>query len=94
MTDVRNVKEALVALNLLSMVIIKQLKDGFQVTDIGAAILEIMASDATKEALVAAIEGITSIPAEITDFTVAEGIELALVQIEYLPKILEALKKT
>lgn len=93
MTDVKNVKEVLVALNMVSLVLIKQLRDGFQVADVGAAILEIMASDETKAALVAAIEGITALPAEIADFQLAEGIELALVQLDYLPKILEALKK-
>lgn len=93
MVDVNNVKEVLVALNMIGITLIKQLKDGFQVTDIGEVVAEIMGSAELKAALVAAVEGITAIPGEIADVSIPEGIELAVTQLEFLPKILAALKK-
>jgi hypothetical protein len=52
-----------------------------------------MNSDAAKIALVKAVENILAVPKEISDIDLGEGLELGKVQLNYLPKILEALRK-
>ena len=92
-SGIRNVKEVLIALNVLALVIIKNIKDGVQVSDIPAIIMQVMGSDETKAALVAAIENILAVPTEIADLSIAEGLELGGEQLKYLPLILDALRK-
>lgn len=85
--------EVLVALNELSLVIIKHARDGLNVADVPAIIIELMANDAYKSALGRAIDGISAVPAEVKDLQLEEGFELAKTQFSYLPKLLEAMKK-
>jgi hypothetical protein len=93
MVGIQDVKEVLIASNELTLVVIKHVKDGIAVSDIPAIVSELMTSDAFKLALVDAVKGVTNVPAEIKDIDFAEGMELGKVQLEYVPKILEALKK-
>jgi hypothetical protein len=93
MLGIQETKEVLIASNELTLVVIKHVKDGIAVSDIPAIVSELIASDSFKLALVDAVKGVTNVPAEIKDIDFAEGMELAKVQLEYVPKILEALKK-
>jgi hypothetical protein len=93
MVGIQETKEVLIAANELTLVVIKHVKDGIAVSDIPAIVSELMTSDAFKLALVDAITGITNVPAEIKDIDFVEGMELGKVQLGYVPKILEALKK-
>jgi hypothetical protein len=86
-------EDVLVAVNELSLVVIQHVKDGVQVSDIGAIVFQLMNSDAAKVALVKAVENILAVPKEIGDIDLGEGLELGKVQLSYLPKILEALRK-
>jgi hypothetical protein len=90
---IEETKEVLVASNELTLVVLKHIKDGVQVSDVPAIVTDLIASDSFKIALVAAITNITQVPAEIKDLDFTEGMELAKVQLAYVPKILEALKK-
>jgi hypothetical protein len=93
MLGIQETKEVLIASNELTLVVIKHVKDGIAVSDIPAIVSELIASDSFKLALVDAITGITNVPAEIKDIDFVEGMELAKVQLGYVPKLLEALKK-
>lgn len=92
-TGIQETKEVLIAANELTLVVIKHVKDGVAVSDIPAIVSEIIASDSFKLALVDAVKGVTNVPAEIKDIDLTEGMELGKVQLAYVPKILEALKK-
>lgn len=90
---VKETKEALIGINELSLCIAERLKDGVGVDDI-MAIWEKLGNDpAFKQKLADAIDGYSKIPAEVGDIDVNEGIELAGVQLNYLPKYFETFKK-
>jgi hypothetical protein len=93
MVGITETKEVLIAVNELSLVVIKHVKDGVSVADLPAIVSELVASDSFKLALVSAVTGITNVPAEVKDIDFTEGMELAKVQLGYVPKLLEALKK-
>jgi len=93
MYGIEETKEVLVASNELGLVIAKHVKDGPQATDIAAIAMELFGSDAFKLALVKAIENVKQVPAEVKDIDLEEGLELAKLQLQYIPKFLEALKK-
>jgi hypothetical protein len=93
MVGIQETKEVLIAANELTLVVIKHVKDGIAVSDIPAIVSELMTSDAFKLALVDAVKGVTNVPAEIKDIDFTEGMELGKVQLGYVPKIIEALKK-
>jgi hypothetical protein len=93
MVGIQDTKEVLIASNELTLVVIKHVKDGVSVADVPAIVSELIASDSFKLALVDAVKGVTNVPAEIKDIDFAEGMELAKVQLGYVPKLLEALKK-
>jgi hypothetical protein len=94
MIGIQETKEALIGINELSIVLAQQLKDGFQVGSDLAAIVGKWQSDADFQAkLTAAFIGIQKVPDEIKDLDLSEGIELASIQLAYVPKIVEALKK-
>jgi len=88
MEGIKELKEAVVGLNELSLIIIKHVKDGLSFEDAVAVAVEAAANSDVK----AAIEGISKVPAEIGDIDLAEGVELVVVQAQYVPKILAALK--
>ena len=85
--------ELLVGVNELAVCMIELMKDGFQVADFGALMLKLQSDEMFKEKLMKAYENIGMVPAEIKDISMVEGMNLALIQIQYLPKILEAAKK-
>lgn len=91
-TGILETRDVLEAVNEIAIIIIKHAKDGVQISDIGAIVLNIMNSDDTKKALVKAVENVTAVPAELADIDLSEGMELGKVQLGYLPKILAALK--
>lgn len=94
MAGVKEAKEVLVGVNELSIFLISILKDGFQASeDISAIIAKITTDSDFRAKLIAAYEGIQAMPEEIKDIDLAEGLELGMVQFQYVPKILDALKK-
>lgn len=90
---VKEVKELLVAVNEVSVLLVKQFKDGAQLADAAALMAAIAGNDELKEKLFAAYMGVGQVPAEIKDVDLQEGLELAGVQLSYIPKIVEAMKK-
>lgn len=90
---IKETKEAIVGLMALSAIIGKELKDGFQVDDLAKIVGVVLADPVKKEKLAVAVENIQKAAAELSDLQLGEGIELAIVVVQELPALLEALKK-
>lgn len=82
--DVKETKEALVALAKLGKFVAAQAKDGVDFKDAAALASKIVGDEGFRSALVAGFEGATLIPAEMKDISFEEGIELALALITEL----------
>lgn len=89
---IKETKEALKGINELSLCLIKSFKDGVQTSDFMELFVKLQTDEDFKKALTDAADGIKEVPAEISDISMAEGVELAMVQIQYLPKLIEAFK--
>ena len=89
---IKETKEAIIGVNELSLVLIKHLKDGAQLTDISAVVEEIKNNPELLAKLQAAKDGIDQVPAEAKDISLVEGGELLMAQVSYVPKIIAALK--
>ena len=87
---IKELKEVIVAANEIALIGAKLAKDGLSLSDAPALFTELMAK---RSELQAAIEGIGQVAAEVKDVDLQEGIEIAMIQIAYLPKLAEALKK-
>lgn len=93
MVGIKESKEALIGINELAIFIAKRLKDGVGMDDIGA-IIDLLKNDGEfKIKVAAAFDGIKAVPEEMKDIDINEGVELAMVQVMYMPKIIEAFKK-
>lgn len=90
---VKELKEALVAVNELAIFLAERMKDGAGVDDAMALYSKLASDEAFKAKMMAAYDGIAMVPAEIKDITLPEGIELAMLQVQYVPGLLAALKK-
>lgn len=87
---VMEVKEALVGVNEVAVLIASKFKDGVQFSDF-TAFWDAFRNDADfKAKMEAAYNGYQNIPDEIKDMDLAEGLELAMVQIQYVPKLVKA----
>lgn len=90
--DIKNLKEVLAAVNLLSCFVIKQVKDGIDLSDATALVSFLMAEE-NQKMLKDAIDSIGQVPAEVKDLSLAEGMELATFVIASIPQFVNALKK-
>lgn len=87
---IKETKEALIGVNEVAVLIASKFKDGVQFGDF-AAFWEAFKNDAEfKAKMEAAYNGYQAIPEEVKDLDVGEGLELAMVQIQYIPKLLAA----
>lgn len=91
--NVDGAKATLKAVNELSIMLINQFKDGVQVNDFVEMWNKFSTDEAFKAKMEAAWNQYKSIPAELKDIDAGEALELAAVQIEYIPAIVEAFKK-
>lgn len=89
----KEMKELLVGVNELAIILMMQFKDGMQVADFAALYMKYTQDADLKAKLDAAIAGISQVPAEMKSVTLQDGIELAILQASYVPKIIEAMKK-
>jgi hypothetical protein len=88
---INDLKEVLKAVNLLSIFIIKQVKNGIDMSDATALVAFLMASE-NQAVLKDAVAGIGSLPAEIKDLSLAEGLEVCTLLIASVPEYFAALK--
>jgi hypothetical protein len=91
--EIKETKDALIAVNILSIFLIEQFRDGFQMSDFMDLYAKITTDDAFKTRMMDAYIGISAIPAELKDLDVKESIELTSLQLSFLPKIIDVLKK-
>jgi hypothetical protein len=90
----KETKEAVIAINELSILLCEKLKDGFQLTDDVSAIFQKFSTDAEfMEKVKAGYKDIALVPTELKAADLSSSIELVTIQVGYLPKIVEALKK-
>lgn len=90
---IKETKEMLVGLNELSLLLLGKFKDGVQFVDFTEMYSHLQNDADFKAKLEAAYTNYQAIPAEVKDVDAGEGLELASVQIEYVPKIQAALAK-
>lgn len=89
---IKETKEVLLGVNELAIVLIKLLKDGVQLDDAMALYAKISSDEAFRGAVLNAVDKIAQVPSEIGELDIAEGIELASLQLSFVPKIADALK--
>lgn len=92
--SIKETKEGVIGAMVLAGIIAKEMKNGFQFPADLIAMFAAIQGDAVKKAkLDAAVDAINKVPAEISDISMAEGIELATAVITELPELIEAFKK-
>lgn len=90
---IKETKDVLIAVNKVSLLLIKHLKDGFQAGKDSVAIVgEIMGNEALKQSLIDAAVGVSAVPAELKDIDMQEIIELVMLEAMGVPEIIAALK--
>lgn len=88
---IKESKEMLVGMNELNLLLIHGFKDGVQFSDFPSFYQSITSRPEIQEKMKAAYDGYAKIPAEIKDIDAGEGMELAAVQVAYVPKIKDVL---
>ena len=90
---IQETKEALVGLNMVSLLLLQKFKDGVQVTDFTEMFTEISTDKEFKEAVEKAYENYKLIPEEVKDIDGAEGAELVVAQLDFIEGFQEAIAK-
>jgi hypothetical protein len=85
MTDVKETKQALVALVILGKAVAELAKDGLDLSDAVALGSKLVSDTAFRDALVEGVKGLDKVPEEIKDIAASEALEL-------LGAVYEALK--
>jgi hypothetical protein len=89
---IKETKEVLVALNKVSLLVVKLAKDGIQLAD-GVELGEQLLMNAElKAALSDAFNNISAVPSEIKDLDAGEIASLVGEEIAMVPQVIEALK--
>jgi hypothetical protein len=76
--DVKETKEALVALVKLGKEVAAMAKDGIDLKDAAALGIKFASDEKFRGVIIEAISGAAQIPAEVKDISFEEGVELAL----------------
>lgn len=90
---VKELSEAVDGSLALGVVLAERLKDGVGMDDLGALWDTWKNDEVIKAKLEAAVEGYKKIGVEVKDLDAGEGIEVAGLMLDYVPKYVDALKK-
>ena len=90
---IKETEEAVEGVFVLALFLAKRLKDGAGVDDAVALFSKISSDEEFKAVVGQAYEGIDKVPAEIKDIDFTEGVVLAKKAIDFVPRMVEALKK-
>lgn len=90
---IKETKEMMIGANEVSLFMCEKLKDGVQFSDGVDFYNKITQDEIFKQKMVDAYDNFQKIPTEIEDADGGEGIELAVVQINYIPRYIECFKK-
>ena len=91
---IKEVKDILLAMNATALFMAMRLKDGVGFDDAAAFIPHVTSDEEFKKLIGDAYENYAKIPAEIKDVDIGEGLELLNVELAFVPKLLETLKKS
>jgi hypothetical protein len=86
-------KEIVTGVNEIVLELVKQFKDGVQVSDIPALISAVLASDAIKALFADLFTKMAEFKAETGDLDSQEIAELIVMEALFVPQLLAALKK-
>lgn len=92
-TGVQETKDALVAINEVGLTMVQLFADGAQFQDVMEIWKKLSEDETFKAQLAAAYQGWNSISGEIADLDVNEALELVTVQLAYIPKFVDVIKK-
>lgn len=90
---IKETKEALIAVNEVSICLAEKFKDGVQATDFTEFYAKVTADEDFKAKVKAGYDNYKAIPAEVKDLDSGEGMELAAIQLDYAPKLLAVFAK-
>jgi hypothetical protein len=79
---IKESKELMEGVMILSLLLFDRFKDGFQMDDMGA-VFKALGEDPK---IVEAFKGLSELPHEFKDLSLEEGFELARVVLEHVPK--------
>lgn len=89
---IKETKEVLEGLNVIAEEIISVAKDGIQVKDAAQIVEDLLLKPEFKAKLIAAVDNIKGVPAEIKDLDLVEGVELVKFEYDGVERIIKALK--
>lgn len=92
LVGIKETKELVIGLNELVLALLPILKDGVQLSDAMALYAKINSDEAFRAAVLNAVDKIAQVPSEASELDLNEAIELASVQLGFLPKIVAAVK--
>lgn len=90
---IEETKQAVIAVNEVALLLVKNFRDGVQGVDFTAMYDQIVKDPEFTAKMLKAYQDYQQIPEEIADIDVGEGLELVKIQTEYLPKYLEQFQK-
>lgn len=88
----KELNEAFCGLAELGLVVVAEVKDGLQISDVLAIMNKVKSSPEVSSALVEAVKGIQLVPAEIKGAGISDWFGLAITLAKYVPRYLTALK--
>lgn len=90
---IQETKDAMIAINEVGLTMVQLFADGAQFQDVMEIWKKLSEDETFKAQLVAAYEGWSAISGEIADLDVNEALELVTVQLAYIPKFVDVVKK-
>jgi len=90
---IQETKEALIGINELALALAERFADGVQFGDMIAFWDKLQKDEVFRAKLTAAYEGWSKVSAEVGDLDVQESLELVTVQMNFIPRYIETLKK-
>jgi hypothetical protein len=90
MAGINETKEVLIGANEVALLMIKLLRDGVQFSDFEQVYMNLMQNSEFRAKVLTAYEGVSAVPAEVKDLDLGEGVELVLIQAQYVPKLVAA----
>ncbi len=90
---IKETKEMIIGVNEVGLVLMNAFKDGVQFSDFPSFWSHYKSDPDFQGAIKAAWDKHQQIPSEIKDIDIGEGLELTAIQLEYVPKLMNALKK-
>lgn len=92
MSGIQETRELLMAVDEVALVLVDRFKDGVSLSDFAAFWDKYSQDEAFKAVLQAAWDKHQAIPEEIADLQIQEIVDLALLEVSYVPRFLDALK--